>query len=158
MTYAHFSNSKEVIVSTDIASTASGLADFLVTSIIQNNVMLFEEAQEKKVEDSQESYSTSIGSTRSARRRIWRGRKTFPLPSGRFAILSYRPHHERGLERGRLLHHGHLRFDGHGEEIPGSKFLLSSLPIRPAKISKCWSCFYCTPHWSKRSDRDGVFP
>lgn len=59
MTYAHFSNSKEVIVSTDIASTASGLADFLVTSIIQNNVMLFEEAQEKKVEDSQESYSTS---------------------------------------------------------------------------------------------------
>jgi hypothetical protein len=47
MTYAHFTNSKEVIVSTNIALTATELADFMVSSIIQNNLLLFEEMQER---------------------------------------------------------------------------------------------------------------
>lgn len=63
MTYAHFSNSKEVIVSTNIALTASALADFMVSSIIQNNLLLFEELQEKnsQVKNTAHSYE-SIGS------------------------------------------------------------------------------------------------
>lgn len=47
MTYAHFTNSKEVIVSTNISLSPADLADFMVSSIIQNNVLLFEEMQEK---------------------------------------------------------------------------------------------------------------
>ena len=48
MTYAHFTNSKEVIVTTDISQSPADLADFLVGSIIQNNILLYEEMQEKK--------------------------------------------------------------------------------------------------------------
>lgn len=47
MTYAHFTNSNEVIVSTNIALTPADLADFMVTSIIQTNVLLFEDMDEK---------------------------------------------------------------------------------------------------------------
>jgi hypothetical protein len=48
MTYAHFTNSREVIVSTNIALKASELADFMVASIIQNNLLLFEEHEEQQ--------------------------------------------------------------------------------------------------------------
>ena len=60
MTYAHFTNSKEVIVSTNISLSAVELADFMVSSIIQN--LLFEEMQEKNIQQHHHTSSSSYES------------------------------------------------------------------------------------------------
>ena len=57
-----------------------------------------------------------------------------PLSPRRPALPSHCDRHPRGVQRRRLVHHGHLRLHGHHEEISGAQFLLPALSIYLAHV------------------------
>ena len=51
-----------------------------------------------------------------------------------------------GVERRRRVHHGHVRLDGHDEEVPGAELLLPALPVHLHQVPQRRDRLHRPPH------------